>query len=67
VPTQTNNCTESKGRTVHLLKASSKPIAVARKRRKIQVIGSLSQFKEAAGASQQQQADNEMQQQFDGA
>ena len=50
---------------MHLLKASSKPIPSARKRRKIEVKGTLSQYKDAVGASQQQQADPQMQQQFD--
>ena len=50
---------------MHLLKAKSKPIASVRKRRKIEVKGTLSQYKEAVGASQQQQADPQMQQQFD--
>ena len=38
---------ETKGKTVHLLKASSKPVTLLRKRRKISVMGNPDQYREA--------------------
>ena len=37
---------ENKGRTLHLLKASSKPVPEQRKRRKVEILGSFDQYKE---------------------
>ena len=37
-------CAEQKGRTIHLLKQSSKPVPQERKRRKIELKGTFQQF-----------------------
>ena len=53
---------EHKGRTLDLLKAGSKPVPKARKRRKIEIMGTLAEF-EAMPEEQKQEerADVEMQ------
>ena len=38
---------QKSGKTIHLLKQSSKPTKVGRKRRKVALLGSLEQFKES--------------------
>ena len=37
-------CAEQKGKTIHLLKAGSKPIAPERKRRKIDIKGTFQEY-----------------------
>ena len=39
-------CIEKKGRTLHLLKASSKPVPQARGRRKVDLLGTFDQFRQ---------------------
>jgi len=38
--------TDEKGRTIHLLKQSSKPVPQERKRRKINLIGTFDEYKQ---------------------
>ena len=39
--------TEKKGKTIHLLKASSKPVASAKKRKKIPIQGTYEEFRDS--------------------
>jgi len=48
-------CTEHKGRTVHLLKASSKPVPQERKRRKIDIAGTFQEYKSAMEEQKQEE------------
>ena len=45
---------EHKGRTLHLLKSSSKPVPQQRKRKKISLYGTFEQYKEAQEEQKQE-------------
>ena len=49
----TNFLAEKKGRTLHLLKESSKPAAQERKRKKIEIACTPASYREAHGGFQQ--------------
>ena len=48
-------CKERKGRTIHLLKASSKPVPQERKRRKIDIAGTFQEYKSAMEEQKQEE------------
>ena len=54
------SCVEHKGRTIHLLKQSSKPVPQERKRRKISLFGTFEQFKQAQEEQKQEESEAEM-------
>ena len=47
---------EHKGRTLHLLKSSSKPVTQQRKRKKISLYGTFEQYKEAQEEQKQEES-----------
>ena len=51
---------EHKGRTLHLLKAKSKPVPQQRKRRKIELLGTFDQFKQSQEEFKQEESEAEM-------
>lgn len=51
---------EHKGRTLHLLKTSSKPIPQQRKRRKIGLFGTFSQYKDSIEEVKHEESEGEM-------
>lgn len=51
--------TENKGKTLHLLKASSKPVPQERKRKKIEILGSFNQFKDQLEEHKQEESEAE--------
>ena len=53
-------CIEHKGRTIHLLKHSSKPVPQERKRRKIELFGTFEQFKQVQEEQKQEETEAEM-------
>ena len=53
-------CIEHKGRTIHLLKQSSKPVPQERKRRKIELFGTFEQFKQVQEERKQEELEAEM-------
>ena len=48
-------CAEHKGRTIHLLKASSKPVPQERKRRKVSLLGTYEEYKHMKEESKQEE------------
>ena len=52
-------CTESKGRTIHLLKKNSKPVPQVRPRRKIDLKGTFSQYKQAQEEHKREETEEE--------
>ncbi len=48
-------CAKHKGRTIHLLKASSKPVPQERKRRKVSMLGTYEQYKHMKEESKQEE------------
>ena len=49
--------TENKGKTLHLLKAGSKPVPQERKRKKIEILGSFDQFKHQLEEHKQEESE----------
>ena len=51
---------EHKGKTLHLLKASSKPVPQQRKRRKIDILGTYEQFTQQREEHKQEESEAEV-------